>query len=243
VRVGLRAGWGGRDGRAICPLFPVGSRRFWIACWIRTDPLASGSSLRAALTAGAGIPPGLDGLQCRDGQENQRQRADRLGSTAERHARPCRSCPPGWTMVWRLRPPANCRMRGWRRRYNQGRSARGLRVCCSAIRSVLSIPVGAGLCGLHLGSLPGSAGCGRLVPGQTSKQRANSHDSSWSLVACHEYGTTFRGFLPRAWDHPVASDGTTRRAGLGVLITSGTRCLQVNRLGGSGDGIPGGCRD
>jgi hypothetical protein len=62
-------------------------------------------------------------------------------------------------------------------------------------------------------------------------------------VACHDHGTTLRGFLPRAWDHPVASDGTTRRAGLGVLITSGTRCLQVDRLGGSGDGIPGGCRD
>ena len=71
---------------------------------------------------------------------------------------------------------------------------------------------------------------------------------SWSVssdpyVACQEHGTTLKGFLPRAWDHPVASDGTTRRAGLGVLITSGTWCLQVNRLGGCGDGIPGGCRD
>jgi hypothetical protein len=62
-------------------------------------------------------------------------------------------------------------------------------------------------------------------------------------VACHGHGTAFRGFLPRAWDHLVASDGTTRRACLGVLITSGTRCFQVDRLGGSGDGIPGGCRD
>src|SRR6266516_463224 len=63
------------------------------------------------------------------------------------------------------------------------------------------------------------------------------------IVACHAYGTTLRGFLPRAWDHLVASDGTTRRVGLGVLITSGIRCLQVDRLGGSGDGVPGGCRD
>src|SRR5215831_21300135 len=64
-----------------------------------------------------------------------------------------------------------------------------------------------------------------------------------ACVACHQHGTAFRGFLPRAWDHPVASDGTTRRAAFGVLITSGTRCFQVDRLGGSGDGIPGGCRD
>ena len=64
-----------------------------------------------------------------------------------------------------------------------------------------------------------------------------------AIVACHEHGTTFPGFLPRAWDHLVASDGTTRRVGLGVLITSGTRCLQADRLGGSGDGVPGGCRD
>src|SRR5215475_12490591 len=40
-------------------------------------------------------------------------------------------------------------------------------------------------------------------------------------VACDGHGTASR-VLPRAWDHPVASDGTTRRAGFGVLITSGT---------------------
>jgi len=62
-------------------------------------------------------------------------------------------------------------------------------------------------------------------------------------VACQQHGTTLRGFLPRAWDHPVASDGTTRRVTSLVLITCGTWCLQVDRLGGSGDGIPGGCRD
>ena len=62
-------------------------------------------------------------------------------------------------------------------------------------------------------------------------------------VACQLHGTTVRGFLPRAWDHLVASDGTTGRVGLEVLITSGTRCLQVDRLGGSGDGVPGGCGD
>jgi hypothetical protein len=62
-------------------------------------------------------------------------------------------------------------------------------------------------------------------------------------VACHEHGTTRRGFLPRAWDHLVASDGTTGRVGLEVLIASGTRCLQVDRLGGSGDGVPGGGGD
>ena len=62
-------------------------------------------------------------------------------------------------------------------------------------------------------------------------------------VACHVHGTAPRGFLPRAWDHPVASDGTTRRVVPGVLITVQYGCLQVDRLGGSGDGVPGGCRD
>jgi NAD dependent epimerase/dehydratase family enzyme len=42
-------------------------------------------------------------------------------------------------------------------------------------------------------------------------------------VACQEHGTTLKGFLPRARDHPVASDGTTRRVGLGVLIASSFR--------------------
>jgi hypothetical protein len=58
-------------------------------------------------------------------------------------------------------------------------------------------------------------------------------------VACQEHGTTLRGFLPRAWDHLVASDGTTRRVGLGVLITSGTGCLKSIDLGVR-DGVPGG---
>jgi hypothetical protein len=64
-----------------------------------------------------------------------------------------------------------------------------------------------------------------------------------AAVACHDHGTTLKGFLPRAWDHPVASDGTTRRVVPGILITGLYGFLQVNRLGGSGDGIPGGCRD
>ncbi len=32
------------------------------------------------------------------------------------------------------------------------------------------------------------------------------------------------GFSPRAWDHPVASDGTIRRAAAGVLIASVSGC-------------------
>jgi hypothetical protein len=63
------------------------------------------------------------------------------------------------------------------------------------------------------------------------------------IVACHAHGTTLRGFLPRAWDHPVDSNGTTRRVVPAVLITCLYGCLRVNGLGGSGDGIPGGGRD
>jgi hypothetical protein len=83
-----------------------------------------------------------------------------------------------------------------------------------------------------------------------TEQRRNSA-RTWSTmtsvlvgpyVACQEHGTTLRGFLPRAWDHLVASDGTTRRVGLGVLITSGTGCLKSIDLGVR-DGVPGGGRD
>jgi hypothetical protein len=62
------------------------------------------------------------------------------------------------------------------------------------------------------------------------------------LVACHEHGTALRVFLPRAWDHPVASDGTTRRVRRGILVAGRYGFLQVDGLGGSGDGVPGGCR-
>ena len=59
-------------------------------------------------------------------------------------------------------------------------------------------------------------------------------------VACHGHGTTLSGFLPRGWDHPVASDGTTRRVVPVVLVTCPVRMPQVVGLGGSGDGVPGG---
>jgi hypothetical protein len=50
-------------------------------------------------------------------------------------------------------------------------------------------------------------------------------------VACHEHGTVRGGFLPGSWDHPVASDGTTRRSTPEGLIAY--RLLQVVGLGGS----------
>ena len=62
-------------------------------------------------------------------------------------------------------------------------------------------------------------------------------------VACQQHGTTLRDFLPRAWDHPVASYGTTRRVVPGILVAGRYGCLQVDRLGGSGDGVPGGRGD
>src|SRR6266508_2451193 len=50
-------------------------------------------------------------------------------------------------------------------------------------------------------------------------------------VACQEHGTVEGGFLPGSWDHPVASDGTTRRVTPDGLIAY--RLLQVVGLGGS----------
>jgi hypothetical protein len=61
-------------------------------------------------------------------------------------------------------------------------------------------------------------------------------------VARHDHGTTLSGFLPRAWDHLVASDGTTRRVAPWGLITSDIRSLHVVRRGGS-SGVPGGFGD
>ena len=56
-------------------------------------------------------------------------------------------------------------------------------------------------------------------------------------VACRRHGTTLRGFLPRAWDRPVASYGTT-------CLIPGTDSSRSSDLGESGiNGIPGGCRD
>jgi hypothetical protein len=52
-------------------------------------------------------------------------------------------------------------------------------------------------------------------------------------VACQEHGTPLSGFLPWLWDHPVASDGTTRRVAPEGLITSVYRSLPVIGLGGS----------
>jgi hypothetical protein len=61
-------------------------------------------------------------------------------------------------------------------------------------------------------------------------------------VACHVHGTAVRGFLPRAWDHLVASDGTTRRVVPGVLITCVSDAFKSIGLE-AGIGIPGGCGD
>ena len=75
-------------------------------------------------------------------------------------------------------------------------------------------------------------------PGSATAQRGSlacisdtlAHDPQVP-VACHVHGTTLRGFLPRAWDHLVASDGTTRRVAPGVLITSGTDAFKSIDLG------------
>src|SRR5580704_6944849 len=70
----------------------------------------------------------------------------------------------------------------------------------------------------------GGAGCGRCV-------------------ACHEHGTTLRGFLPRGWDHLVASDGTTRRVVPVVLSLSCSDAAKSSDLEAGADGVPGGQRD
>jgi len=52
-------------------------------------------------------------------------------------------------------------------------------------------------------------------------------DPMWraSGIACQRHGTTLKGFLPRAWDHLVASDGTTRRVGSVCPFTRGLSIL------------------
>jgi hypothetical protein len=51
-------------------------------------------------------------------------------------------------------------------------------------------------------------------------------------VGCHELGTTVRGFLPRLWDHSVASNGTTWRVVSGWSSSVRFGSLQVDQLGG-----------
>jgi integrase len=51
-------------------------------------------------------------------------------------------------------------------------------------------------------------------------------------VACHGHGTVLSGFLPGAWDHPVASDGTTRRVVPWGLVASVVGFLHVVGCGG-----------
>jgi NAD(P)-dependent dehydrogenase (short-subunit alcohol dehydrogenase family) len=63
------------------------------------------------------------------------------------------------------------------------------------------------------------------------------------LVACHDHGTTLRGFLPRGWDHPVASNGTTRRVVPVVLSLSCSDAAKSSDLEAGADGVPGGQRD
>jgi hypothetical protein len=59
-------------------------------------------------------------------------------------------------------------------------------------------------------------------------------------VARRDHGTALSGFLPRGWDHLVASEGTTRRVTPWGLIVSDIRSVHVMRRGGSVDGVPGG---
>ncbi|MFG1876132.1 nucleotidyl transferase AbiEii/AbiGii toxin family protein, partial [Sphaerisporangium sp. NPDC049003] len=45
----------------------------------------------------------------------------------------------------------------------------------------------------------------------TAQSAQEALNALFDAVAGQAYGTTEGGFLPRAWDHPVASDGTTPR--------------------------------
>jgi len=50
-------------------------------------------------------------------------------------------------------------------------------------------------------------------PGQVTqdcRRRKRQITEKEPAVACQQHGTTLRDFLPRAWDHRVASTGTTR---------------------------------
>src|SRR5690349_8448798 len=101
-----------------------------------------------------------------------------------------------------------------------------------------------------------SDGTGLFVPTVGTDERLTGWSRSfgrWRLlriasmragcVACHDHGTTLRGFLPGGWDHPVASDGTTRRVVPVVLSLSCSDAAKSSDLEAGADGIPGGQRD
>jgi hypothetical protein len=73
-----------------------------------------------------------------------------------------------------------------------------------------------------------------LYAGESAVGWRSFTDRSVPSVACHDHGTTLRGFLPRGWDHPVASNGTTRRVVPVVFAVFLLGCRQVVGLGGWG---------
>ena len=82
-------------------------------------------------------------------------------------------------------------------------------------------------------SRPSDTGGSSLTPFVVRSDASHS-DILFQTVACHGHGTTMRGFLPRGWDHLVASDGTTRRVVPVVLAAFLLGCRQVVGLGGWG---------
>lgn len=53
-----------------------------------------------------------------------------------------------------------------------------------------------------------------------------------SRVDRHVHGTGLTGVLPGSWDHPIATDGTTRRVVAGARVVAGFGSIHVERCGG-----------
>ena len=47
----------------------------------------------------------------------------------------------------------------------------------------------------------------------------------------HVHGTGLTGVLPGSWDHPIATDGTTRRVVPGGRVVAGFGSIHVERCG------------
>jgi hypothetical protein len=111
-----------------------------------------------------------------------------------------------------------------RRPLDQGLSARGLRVRCSGIRSVLSVPISATLYATLPIPVPHGVRLCRPVPRHTSKQRANTP------------GDDLGPFMPEprsaasAEDHrwrPAPPAWAPRGQAAGLLCTGGVPCIDL----------------
>jgi hypothetical protein len=138
---------------------------FWRTCRSQTTDEVFGTR-RAGAAVGAGRRVAVLGTMA-IGLIADRS-VPRFGTGAATALKPAHN--DHWALPMSSRTPSSARVR----RQGLEPRTRGLRVRCSAIRSVLSVPSGAGSSGTSPIRLPGSAAASRHVSRHTSNHRATT---------------------------------------------------------------------